>query len=180
MNASEPAPEQSTVVPATTSHRARGVKRLAIVGPVASGKTTLARRLSPILGLPVHDLDDSYWRRDTRPTEAEWIATHRALVEGERWVISGDYRALAPERCKAADVVIWLDLPRRTCLVRALRRKRKGNPTPLLDCWRWIWRYPAHGRRETATALADPTLTCTILRLRNAADVASFLQSLDR
>ena len=104
--------------------------RIAIVGPVASGKTTLARRLGPLLGLPVHDLDDYYWRRDVRPTEAEWVATHRALIGGDRWIISGDYRALAFDRFQAADVVIWLDLPRRTCLVRATLRKLKGNRRP--------------------------------------------------
>jgi nicotinamide riboside kinase len=156
------------------------VKRLAIVGPVASGKTTLARRLGPILGLPVHDLDDFYWRRDTRPAEAAWVAEHRALIAAERWIISGDYRALAPERFKAADAVIWLDLPRRTCLVRATRRKLKGNPTPLLDCWRWIWRYPTHGRRDTAAELADPALTCTVRRVHSSAGVTSILAALGR
>lgn len=151
------------------------VKRIAIVGPVASGKTTLARRLGPLLGLPVHDLDDSYWRAEQIPTPAEWAAVHRQLIGGDQWIIAGDYRAVAPDRFKAADLVIWLDLPRRTCLVRATLRKLKGNPTPLLECWRWIWRYPACGRRETASALADPALTCTLSRVHTSIDPTAFL-----
>jgi hypothetical protein len=165
----------------STAHaaQARGVMRLAIVGPVASGKTTLARSLGPLLDLPVHDLDDYYWRQDTLPTDAEWVAMHRALIAGDRWIIAGDYREEAPERFQRAEAVIWLDLARRTCLVRATRRKLTGNPTPLIDCWRWIWRYPTHGRRETAEALADSSLICAIVRLRRVADVASVLSWLN-
>jgi hypothetical protein len=164
----------------TRPPQARVVTRLAIIGPVASGKTTLARRLGQLLDLPVHDLDDYYWHREVRPTEAEWAATHRELLAGDRWIIAGDYRAVAPERFGAADIVIWLDLPRRTCLVRATRRKLRGNPTPLLDSWRWIWRYPTHGRRETAAVLDDPSLTCTLHRVHTSTAVAPILATLER
>jgi uridine kinase len=159
---------------------AGAVHRIAIVGPVASGKTTLAQRLGPRLDLPVYDLDEHYRREETLPTEAEWAATHRELVDGKRWIIAGDYRAVARDRFEAADVVIWLDLPRSTCLLRTTLRKVRGNPTPLLDSWRWIWRYPAHGRRETAAAVTDPALTCTIQRLRTAAEVSSFLETMEQ
>jgi uridine kinase len=155
------------------------VNRIAIVGPVASGKTTLARRLGPKLGLPVIDLDESYWRSTPLPTEAEWADRHRELIAGDRWIISGDYRAVAPARFAAADTVIWLDPPRRTCLFRVTRRKLAGNPTPLLDSWRWIGRYRAHGRIETTAALAHPALTCIVHRLRTSSEVASFLGALD-
>jgi predicted kinase len=154
--------------------------RIAIVGPVASGKTTLARHLGSELGLPVVDLDDYYWRTGTVPSDVEWAETHRQLIAADRWIISGDYRAVAAARFEAADVVIWLDLPRHTCLTRVTTRKMRGNPSPLRDCWRWIWRYPTHGRRETATALADPALTCTRHRLRTTSEVKSFLGSLER
>jgi adenylate kinase family enzyme len=153
--------------------------RIAIVGPVASGKTTLARHLGRMFGLPVVDLDDYYWRARPIPTEDEWVEIHRRLIAGDRWIISGDYRAVAAARFEAADVVIWLDLPRHTCLTRVTLRKMKGSPSPLVECWRWIWRYPTHGRRETATALADPSLTCTLYRPRSTSQVTSFLTSLE-
>jgi hypothetical protein len=155
------------------------VDRIAIVGPVASGKTTLARHLGPKLGLPVFDLDDYYWRSRPVPTEEEWAERHRELIGGDQWIISGDYRAVAAARFEAADVVIWLDLPRRTCLRRVTLRKMKGNPSPLLECWRWIWHYPKHGRRETATTLAEPALTCTLHRLRTSSEMKSLLAWLE-
>ena len=65
------------------------VNRIAIVGPVASGKTTLAARLGALFNLPVLDLDDYYWRQLPLPSKEEWEAQHLALVSGERWIISG-------------------------------------------------------------------------------------------
>jgi hypothetical protein len=156
------------------------VNRIAVVGPVASGKTTVAARLGASLRLPTFDLDDFYWRRNPLPTEEEWASTHRELIHRERWVISGDYRAVADSRFSAADTVVWLDLPRSTCLFRSARRKLRGNPTSLTDCWRWIWRYPKHGRHETASSLANPQLTCMIYRLRSSGDVTAFLAEVER
>jgi adenylate kinase family enzyme len=160
----------------TSLGHARTVNRIAIVGPVASGKTTLAARLGSSLDLPVFDLDDYYWRHVPPPTDEEWVATHRELVGGERWIISGDYRAVAEPRFRAADAVVWLDLPRSTCLIRATFRKLKGNPTPLVDSWRWIWRYATRGRRDTATTLSSCHRTCSIYRLQSSRAVATFLR----
>jgi adenylate kinase family enzyme len=145
------------------------------VGPVASGKTTLAARLGSTSGLPVIDLDDCYWRQSPLPTDEQWAAKHAELISGDRWIMSGDYRAVANARFLAADVVVWLDLSRSRCLFRATTRKLRGNPTPLLNSWRWIWRYANHGRHETATALASADITSAIYRLRCSSDVKSFL-----
>jgi hypothetical protein len=89
---------------------AGAVHRIAIVGPVASGKTTLAQRLGPRLDLPVYDLDEHYRREETLPTEAEWAATHRELVDGKRWIIAGDYRA-GESDASAGFVALDLALP---------------------------------------------------------------------
>lgn len=155
------------------------MNRIAIVGPVASGKSTLAACLGSSLGVPAFDLDDYYWRQSPLPSDDKWAAMHSELISGERWIISGDYRAVAPARFQAADAVVWLDLARPRCLCGATLRKLKGNPSPLLDSWRWIWRYANHGRRETATALGSPHLTCSIYRLRCPSDVSSFVRQIE-
>jgi hypothetical protein len=140
----------------------------------------MATRLGTSLGLPIFDLDDHYWRQAPRPTDEEWVALHGGLVHGERWIISGDYRAVADVRFAAADTVVWLDLPRSICLLRATSRRLKGNSSPLIDCWRWICRYPRHGSQETATSLADPDLSCTVYRLGSSREVTVFLADIER
>jgi hypothetical protein len=165
---------------ATSLVHAWAVHRIAVVGPVASGKTSVAARLGASLLLPTFDLDDFYWRQTPLPTNEEWAATHREMIRREQWIISADYRAVADARFSAADTVVWLDLPRYVCLYGATLRKLMGNPASLIDCWQWIWRYAKHGRHDTATSLADPRLTCRIYRLRSSGDVTAFLADVER
>jgi hypothetical protein len=106
------------------------------------------------------------------------VAEHSELIDGDRWIISCDYRAVAEVRFRAADAVIWLDLSRTACFFRAIARKLKVTSTPLADSWRWIWRYPSHGRRHTAAALDNPQFACSIDRLRSSSDVTSFLSQM--
>lgn len=93
----------------------RQVRRIAIVGPVAAGKSTLARHLGARLALPVVELDDVRWRSGRRFSDAEWAATHHQLLQPECWIIAGDHRAVAAERFAAADTIVWLDLGRAIC-----------------------------------------------------------------
>ena len=74
---------------------ALAVNGIAIVGPVASGKTTLAARLGSSLGLPVFDVDDYYWRSSPLPSNEEWVAKHSELISRDGWIISRDYRGVA-------------------------------------------------------------------------------------
>lgn len=146
------------------------MKRVAVIGPVGAGKTTFGRSLSKQLGVPFVDLDDLYWRRDPIPTDAEWIEIHDAAVVEDAWVIAGDYRAVARTRFAMADAVVWLDYPRRTCIVQATRRHLRGYPSRLRDCLRWIWAYPGHGRRETERTLAEFT-ELPVHRLRSRSEL---------
>lgn len=53
----------------------RTMKRAVIVGPGASGKSTLALRLGRVTGLPVIELDKVFWRPDLTPTPRDkWTA----------------------------------------------------------------------------------------------------------
>ena len=64
-----------------------GPRRVLIAGSGGAGKTTLARRLGPALGLPVHELDMLYYGPDLRmsatfPAEIERIAAEQSWLAG--------------------------------------------------------------------------------------------------
>lgn len=152
-------------------------ERIAVIGPVAAGKSTLARYLGSKLGLPVIELDDIYRGKGRAFSNDEWPVVHRRLLEAERWIIAGDYRAVAAERFAAADMIVWLDLPRAVCSWRACLRR---NSVPKIACIRWIWRYPTHGRKQTITSLSEHASNSRVFQLRSRRDVRDFMDRIAR
>lgn len=109
------------------------MKKIAIIGCGATGKSTLAKELGNLLRLPVYHLDEIYWKENWRsiPRE-EFIEKQRELVEKDRWIIDGNYTSTMDLRLEAADTVIFLDYKTATPLGRALKRTFTyyGKPKP--------------------------------------------------
>jgi len=149
------------------------MKRVVILGRGAAGKSTLARQLGEIAGLPVVELDKIFWRSGLLPTpRVEWIQLQQSLIEKEEWVLDGDlgpYDAVEV-RLRAADTIILLDFSLFRCALRAFRRAPERA-----DFWRWVLLY----RRESVPRLTDaisrnaPNATVHILRTSKA--VTEFL-----
>jgi adenylate kinase family enzyme len=59
-------------------------------------------------------------------------ARQRDLVAGARWVIDGNYNSTLHVRLEAADTVIFMDLPTRSCLRGTLIHRRLWFTTV---CW---------------------------------------------
>jgi adenylate kinase family enzyme len=99
--------------------------RICIMGPSNSGKSTLAAAIGRKLGVEVVHLDQlhhvpgSDWQ--PRPA-AEFLALHDAAIEGERWVMEGNYSSCMPQRFRRATGVILLDVSTPTSLMRYVRR----------------------------------------------------------
>jgi adenylate kinase family enzyme len=75
--------------------------------------------------LPVVHLDRLFWKPGwIEADRAEWKEVNRRLLEGERWIIEGEYRSTMEGRCAAADAIVFLDLPFSVCAVRTIRRRR--------------------------------------------------------
>ncbi|MES2626184.1 MAG: AAA family ATPase, partial [Pseudomonadota bacterium] len=90
------------------------MQRIAIIGCGGSGKSTLANTLGQKLGLPVHHLDQLYWRPTWIETpKAEWESLQQQLCNQPAWIIDGNYGGTMDLRLAAADTVIFLDMPTR-------------------------------------------------------------------
>jgi hypothetical protein len=117
------------------------VQRVVILGRGGAGKSTVGRRLSELVGLPVIELDKHFWQPGLAPLSREkWVEVQRKLASQSRWIMDGDlgpYDAL-PVRLSMADTVLLLDFPLWLCLWRALRRGKEN-----WDFWWWLitWRW---------------------------------------
>jgi adenylate kinase family enzyme len=149
------------------------VKRVAIIGTGAGGKTTLARALSDHLHAPHHEVDAVVFREDwTRAPVSEVARTLDAWLDDDAWVIDGlGPRACVERRLDAADTVVWIDLPLRTHLARALRRR---NGPPLRVTITSIAR--AHRRYRPAYADALRRHEHKLVRLRTPGELRRFLE----
>src|SRR5512133_2218443 len=86
-----------------------GCNRVLIIGRTGSGKTTLARELSAILGVPHVELDSLYFGPDfsTVPLPVLRERTSTA-ISGEQWVTDGNKSAVRDLVWPRADTIIWL------------------------------------------------------------------------
>src|SRR2546423_3767167 len=167
--------------------------RVAILGPGGAGKTKLAWEIGRRTGLSAVHLDLLYWRSGWTPApREEFVCDLAGAAAGERWILDGNFLSAEPDapRFDRADTVIFLDLPRMTCLGRALwrllrdrRRRRPDLPEGCregfdLPFLRWIWRYPRDDRPQVVRLLADVDGRVEVHHLRCRSEVRRYLATL--
>ncbi|MBR7189165.1 MAG: adenylate kinase [Clostridia bacterium] len=93
------------------------MNRVLVIGCPGSGKSTFARNLRDVTGLPLIYLDQLYWRADrTHASREEFDRRLHAVLCTERWILDGNYSRTLPHRLAACDCVFFLDYPREVCL----------------------------------------------------------------
>lgn len=113
--------------------------KIMIIGSGGSGKTTLAKQLSVKLGIPVYHLDAYFWLPNWQEADPdEFMEKHYKLVMQKEWIMDGNYMRTISSRMFAADVIIFLDIPRWRCLYNAIKRQwqsyAKDRADVQVDC----------------------------------------------
>ena len=99
--------------------------RIMICGPSNAGKSTLAAAIADKIGVPVVHIDlfrhlpDTDW---VQRSDAEFRALHDEAIEGDGWVMDGNYSSLFPQRIERATGIILVGDGRLPNLMRYLRR----------------------------------------------------------
>lgn len=174
------------------------MQRIAVVGAVGSGKTTLGRQVAAALALPFTDLDALEILPGWRHREpADFLARAAVATAGDRWVVAGDFAGSAGAVVwPRADTVVWLDLPRAVTAWRALRRTAEQIRTGVevypgcvqtirtvreSGLLRMVVRHPGKKRRTHPALLRERAAPgATVLRLRSRRRVAAWLAEVER
>ena len=154
------------------------MKRVVILGRGASGKSTLARRLGEITGLPVIELDKVFWLPGLAATPRDqWVAVQEKLVARDGWIMDGDLGPydVVEVRLRAADTIIFLDFSLVRCAWRAVLRSRER-----VDFWRWLMAYRRHSRPILMQAIANHAPTAELRVLRGPGAVRRFVAEVAR
>ncbi len=100
-------------------------ERICICGPSNSGKSTLADAIARKRGLKAIHLDQLHHLPHTdwqiRPTD-EFVALHDQAINGDEWVMDGNYSNCLPQRLQRATGFILLDISTSASLFRYVRR----------------------------------------------------------
>lgn len=155
-----------------------GMERVVIFGRGAAGKSTLARQLGKLTGLPVTELDKLFWQSRLAPLpRAEWSALQEQLAQKERWILDGDLgpHDIVEVRLRAADTIILLDFGLVRCAWRALRRARERA-----DFWLWVLAYRRDSIPHLRAMIAEHAPDATVHILRSPSAVKQFLSTLAR
>ncbi|HEY3058471.1 MAG TPA: shikimate kinase [Chloroflexota bacterium] len=100
------------------------MRRVHVIGGPGSGKTTLARQLAQRLDAPVFDLDEVAYAGGAgmpRPLALR-MADVAASAAGPAWITEGIYLWWIDDLLRAADTIVWLDIPWRTAAWRICLR----------------------------------------------------------
>ena len=164
--------------------------RIFITGTAGAGKTTFAQRLAPILGLPAHSIDSFKWMAGwkTVPREVR-LRRQQEIMAPAAWLIEG----ISSQIQAAADVVIFLDIPRPLAYLRVFRRNlpclfrsRPGLPPGCPEILfiphlvKFIWRYPRTHRAALLRQIAAPPDRQIFHHLRTDADCDELLRTFAR
>lgn len=127
-----------------------------MAGASGAGKTTVAARIGEALGIEHVELDGLHHGPNWTPRPS-FVDDVEEFAAGFHWVTEWQYGAVRPLLAERADLMIWLDLPRRVVMRqvigRTLRRRIRrevlwnGNVEPPLHTIftqrdhvvRWSW-----------------------------------------
>lgn len=177
------------MIPSPGSNSEHNVgKKIIVIGSPGAGKSTLARKISELTGITLHHLDRIHWMPGWKPIEDDrFVEKQQKIFSDKSWIIDGNYQTTLNLRIEAADTIIFLDLPRRLCLYRALKRstllrnvERKDMAEGCtekvnMDFLKWIWNYRKRERPKTVEALSK-SLEKNVIILKSSKEVNNFIE----
>lgn len=156
-------------------------KKIYIIGSVASGKTTLAKKLSKLLEVSWFELDNVVHRRlpsgdvKRKPDEIEFL--FNSILSSDSWIIEGVYRDYFYNGFDKADVIILLDTDTKIRKYRIIKRwikqklkleKANYKPTLKMLSLMFKWSNKFEKRKEEILKMLKPYKTKAIVLTDNS------------
>lgn len=130
-------------IPPPFRHQETSMQRINIIGTSGSGKSTLGKALAARLQAPYIEMDSLYWLPawQNRDDDA-FFALLASKLQGECWVLDGNYGRSQPVKWAQVDTIIWLDYSWPRTVWQALRRA-------ITRCWQGRELWPGTGNVES-------------------------------
>jgi adenylate kinase family enzyme len=167
--------------------------RILIYGVTGSGKTTLAKNLSEVTGLPWHEADSLTW-------EPGWVMVddeeqRRRISEvckGDRWILDTAYGKWLEVPLDRAELIVALDYPRWLSFGRLFKRTMlrlvdgqpicNGNRETLKNFFSkdaiLLWHFRSFKRKKARIEEFVARDMPSVLRMRSPSQTEQWLRSL--
>jgi adenylate kinase family enzyme len=157
-------------------------RRILILGPGGSGKTTLAKKISTIAKLHYKSIDELRYMKGFRRSYPPEVIKYNIskFIKRKNWITDNVYNEnyMIPV-LKRANLIIVLKLSRLKLLHRVVRRELKRSSfRTLLKLVYWAQKFKKHN--ETKHLDLSTKLKKKIIILGNNNDIEKFLDSLKK
>jgi adenylate kinase family enzyme len=171
------------------------MRRVAVFGNAGGGKSTLARQLAAITGLPLEVIDQLQFRAGgAKVPDEEYLQAHTALLANDEWIVDG-FGCLKSvwERLEAADTLIHVDLPLAVHALWVTKRLIKGlfvapqgwpENSPIMrssiSSYRVLW--PCHSRLtpKYRSYVSEAAQQKRVFHLRSRRELKQFLEEIKK
>jgi len=100
--------------------------KILVIGSPGSGKSYFSRKLSKIINIPVYHMDLLYWHENWVSTpHDEFDKIIAKILDGDSWILDGNYNRTLEKRIQKAQLVYFLDLDVDVCLQAEKKRRNK-------------------------------------------------------
>ena len=164
------------------------MNKVLIIGSPGSGKSTLADDLRTRLRLPLHHLDKINWKNNKEYLPMnEFNAELVKILKTDKWIIDGNYNRTMALRMMYADTIIWLDIPRTTCLYQVSKgyfsnfgkKIAFGNPNKLsLKFLLFVWQFQKKNIPKIEQLIEKQPVEKKMIKLSSSEEINEFIESL--
>lgn len=163
------------------------MNRILIIGISATGKSTLARKLSDFYKIPITHYDELVWAKNWIEVDEKIVEQKlEEIVKKDRWIIEWYIHPAARVRLEQADIVLYLDYSGLQSVLGGLTRwwQHRGRTRPEmaegciekleLDYLKVMWKRKERQDIEDAIKGYEDK----IVRLKSRKETDSFLEQL--
>lgn len=162
------------------------MQKIIVIGCPGAGKSTFARGLRDITGLPLYYLDMIWHKPDGNNVSREDFDTALdEILVRDRWIIDGNYQRTLEKRLEVCDTVFLLDFPLEVCLAGAQSRiGMKREDLPWLETQfdpefrRWIEEFPEKKLPEIYKMLEKYRAGREVIIFRSRQETEEYLSKL--
>ena len=164
------------------------MQKILVIGCPGSGKSTFARKLRDVTGLPLYPLDLWWHRPDGTHVSRECFDEKlKAVLKTDRFILDGNYQRTLKLRLSACDTVFFFRLPVEVCLKGAMARiGKKREDLPWVETEfdaefrRWIEEFPRVQLPQVYALLERYGKGKTLVIFKDRKDAAAYLAAFPR